>query len=96
MLFSFVLDAQLGFECGVTRLIAKLFELDIVKEKNGILPVKKSYDEACDKLPVDIIQQQLTKSHQMEYEANGQLFHGLKILIPDGTKCPYPTLRKQN
>jgi hypothetical protein len=90
MLFSFVLDAQLGFECGVTRLIAKLFELDIVKEKNGILPVKKSYDEACDKLPVDIIQQQLTKSHQMEYEANGQLFRGLKILIPDGTKISMP------
>jgi len=90
MLLSFVLDAQLGFECGVTRLIAKLFELDIVKEKNGVLPGKKSYDEACDKLPVDIIQQQLTKSHQMEYEANGQLFHGLKILIPDGTKISIP------
>lgn len=86
MLFSFVLDAQLGFKYGVVSLIAKLFELDVVKENNGALPAKKSYDEAVDKVPVDIMQQMLAQSHQLEYDANGQLFHGLKVVIPDGTK----------
>ena len=86
VLFSFVLDAQQGFKCGAARLIAKLFDLEIIKEKNGALPSARSYSEACDKLPVEIIQQQLTKSHLDEYEANGKKFHGLKILIPDGTK----------
>jgi hypothetical protein len=86
VLFSFVLEAQQGFECGVGRLIAKLFELGIVKEKDGALPARKSYDEACAKLPVEIVHQQLKESHQKEYETNGRLFHGLKVLIPDGTK----------
>ena len=86
MLFSFVLDAQLGFKYGVTSLIAKLFELDIVKESNGALPAKKSYNEAVDKIPVDVMQQMLDQSHQLEYGVNGQLFHGLKVIIPDGTK----------
>ena len=86
MLFSFVLDAQQGFESGVVRLIAKLFELGIVAEKNGALPAKKSYDEACAKLPAPIVRQQFRMSHQNEFKANGQTFHGLKVLIPDGTK----------
>ena len=51
VLFSFVFDAQQGFKCGVNRLIAKLFELEIVTESNGALPARKSYDEACAKLP---------------------------------------------
>lgn len=86
MLFSFVLDAQLGFECGVPRLIAKLFELELVKGKNCALPAKESYNEAADKFPVKIMQQALTKSHLLEQKANGKLFHGMKIIIPDGTK----------
>jgi len=86
MLFSFVLDAQQGFECGIVRLIAKLFELGIVAEKNGILPTKKSYNEACAKLPSPIVRQQFRRVHQNEFKANGRTFHGLKILIPDGTK----------
>jgi hypothetical protein len=81
-----VLDAQQGFKCGVSRLIAKLFELGVVKEKNGTLPTVRSYNEACAKLPVEIIQQQLTKSHLDEFAVNGKTFHGLKIMIPDGTK----------
>ena len=81
-----MLDAQQGFKCGVSRLIAKLFELGVVKEKNGALPTAKAYNEACAKLPVEVIQQQLAKSHLDEYEVNGRTFHGLKVLIPDGTK----------
>jgi hypothetical protein len=86
MLFSFVLDAQLGFECGVPRLIAKLFELELVKGKNDALPAKESYNEAAAKLPVEIMQQALVQSHRLEQKANGKLFHGLNIIIPDGTK----------
>lgn len=86
VLFSFVLDAQQGFKCGVTRLISTLFELEIVPERNGTLPVRKSYDEACAKLPADLVRQQLRISHQSEYETNGRTFHGLKVVIPDGTK----------
>ena len=33
--------------------------------------------------------QQLRKSHQSEYETNGCTFHGLKIIIPDGTKVSF-------
>lgn len=86
VLFSLVFDAQQGFECGVGRLIAKLFELGLVRERNGKFPARKSYDEACAKLPADIVWQQLTNSHRSEYETNGRTFHGLKVLIPDGTK----------
>ena len=86
-----MLDAQQGFEHGVGRLIAKLFELEIVKAVNGKLPGRKSYDEACAKLPAEIIQQQLRKSHQNEYETTGCTFRGLKVLIPDGTKISIPS-----
>lgn len=86
ILFSLILNAQHGFKCGPARLIAKLFNLGIIKENKGKLPVKKSYNEALDKLPVDIMQQMLTQSHQLEFKANGQLFHSLKVIIPDGTK----------
>ena len=79
-------DAQQGFECGVGRLIAKLFELGLVRERDGKFPARKSYDEACAKLPADIVWQQLRNSHRSEYETNGRTFHGLKVLIPDGTK----------
>lgn len=48
--------------------------------------MRKSYDEACAKLPAHIVRQQLTNSHRNEYETNGRTFHGLRVLIPDGTK----------
>ena len=73
-----MLNAQQGFDYGVCRLIARLFELGIVGEKDGVLPKRRSYDEACAKLPVAIVQQQLKKSHLSEYEVNGRTFHGLK------------------
>ena len=86
VLFSFILDAQQGFKCGARRLIVKLYELEIVSENNGVLPAKRSYDEACAKLTAEIVHQQLQKSHQIEYETTGETFHGLKVYIPDGTK----------
>ena len=86
MLLSFVLNAQQGFDYGVTRLIARLFELGIVGEKDGALPTSRSYNAACSKLPAAIVQEQMKRSHLGEYEANGRTFHGLKVLIPDGTK----------
>lgn len=91
-----MLDAQHGFEAGVGRLIAKLFELEIIKAVNGKLPVRKSYDEACAKLPVELVHQQLRKSHQKEYETSGCTFHGLKVLIPDGTKIAIPSTQETN
>lgn len=89
-----MLDAQQGFEHGVGRLIAKLFELEIVKAVNGKLPGRRSYDEACAKLPTEIVQQQMRKSHQNEYVTTGCTFHGLKILIPDGTKISMPSTQE--
>ena len=86
ILFSLVLDAQLGFEAGVVRLIARMSQLGIVQEKNGTLPTRKSYNDACANLPVPIISELFRKSHDDEYKANGRTFHGLKVLIPDGTK----------
>ena len=91
VLFSFVLDAQLGFECGVTRLIAKLFELGMIKEKDGRLPWRESYEDACAKLPVEIIRQQIHRSHEVESAAINRTFCGLKVLIPDGTKISMPS-----
>ena len=86
MIFAILLEAQLGFECGTDRIIAKLFELDLVPNSKGVLPTRKAYDNACMKLPVEVFVGILAESHQSEYEANGQLFHGYKVLIPDGTK----------
>jgi hypothetical protein len=86
VLFSFTLAAQQGFKRGSNRLISKLFELEIVPDFKGVLPLRKSYDAACAKLPADIVHQQLRISHQSEYETNGRPFYGLKVLIPDGTK----------
>jgi hypothetical protein len=86
LLFSFLLDAQLGFESGVSRLIARLFELGIVQDRNGTLPSARSYQDACKKLPPQIVHQQLKTSHQNEYKKTGNTFHGLKVIIPDGTK----------
>jgi len=91
VLFSFVLDAQMGFECGASRLIAKLFELEIVHEKNGMLPSSRSYHDACKKLPQHIIYQQLKTSHLYEYKGNGKTFHRFKVIIPDGTKVSMST-----
>ncbi len=91
VLFSFLLDAQLGFECGVSRLIARLFELEIVQERDGTLPSARSYQDACEKLPPDIVYQQFRASHQYEYKENGKTFHNLKVLIPDGTKISMST-----
>ena len=87
---SFILDAQQGFKCGTNRLIAKLFELEVVKENNGTLPKRRSYEDACAKLPAEIVHQQLRKSHHSEYEINGRTFHGLKVIIPDGTIVSLP------
>lgn len=64
-----MLDAQLGFETGVVRLIARLSQLGIVQEKNGALPTRKSYNDACAKLPVPIILELFRKSHEDEYKA---------------------------
>jgi len=86
LLFSFLLDAQWGFECGANRLIAKLFELEIVQDKNGTLPSERSYSDACAKLPQEIVYQQVKMSHQDEYKETGKTFRGLKVIIPDGTK----------
>lgn len=86
-----MLDAQQGFSSGVGRLIAKLAELEVVRAVNGQLPGRRSYDEACAKLPADIVRQQLKKSHSEEYETNGCTYHGLKVVIPDGTKIAIPS-----
>ncbi|WP_222846209.1 transposase [Pontiella sulfatireligans] len=84
-----MLDAQQGFGCGVARLIAKLFELGIVRERDGMLPAREANDEACAKLPADIVRQLHVHSHRNEYGTNGRTFHGLKVLIPDGTKVSF-------
>ncbi len=86
IIFALLLEAQLGFECGVTRIIAKLFELDLVTAKKGVLPSRKAYDNACAKLPVEVLIGILAISHQSEYESTGCLFHEYKVVIPDGTK----------
>ena len=49
------------------------------------LPHRKSFQEACDKVPAEILQQQLRKSHNVEYAAIGKTYKGLKVIIPDGT-----------
>ncbi len=54
-----------------------------------MFPARKSYDQACAKLPADIVRQQLTNSHRNEFKTNGRTFHGLKVLIPDGTKVSF-------
>ncbi len=70
----------------VPRERLQLFELDLVPDRKGILPTRKAYNNACLKLPVEVFVGILAESHQSEYETNGQLFYGYKVLIPDGTK----------
>jgi len=85
-LFALLLDAQEGFRCGVTQLIAKLYEMQVITTNcQNKLPHRKSFQEACDKLPAEIILQQLRKSHNVEYSASGTTYKGLKVIIPDGT-----------
>lgn len=58
----------------------------MVTDKKGVLPSRKAYDNACAKLPVEVLVGILSKIHQSEYESTGRLFHGYKVIIPDGTK----------
>ena len=37
-------------------------------------------------MPPQIVHQQLKTSHQNKYKKNGNTCHGLKVIIPDGTK----------
>ena len=94
IIFALLLEAQLGFECGVNRIIAKLFELDMLSDKKGVLPSRKAYDKACTKLPTKLLVGVLAKTHQSEYDSNGRLFHGYKVIIPDGTKISMMPTRK--
>lgn len=81
-----MLDAQEGFKCGSTQLIAKLYDLQVINANNKKkLPHHKSFEEACDKIPPEIVHQQLRKSHKVEYTAAGKTYNGLKVIIPDGT-----------
>ena len=70
----------------MAQIISKLYELQIIKKgKNGSLPHRRSYEEACEKLPSEVVQDLMRKSHKVEYDSIGKTFKGLKVIIPDGT-----------
>lgn len=71
-------------------MIARLFELGAIPQDNVKLPTEKAFSKACDKLPLEVVTSLLSASHEHEFMDNGRKFHGLKIIIADGTKISLP------
>lgn len=60
--------------------------MQVINENSkGDLPNRKSFQEACNKIPSQIVKQQLYKSHNTEYSDVGETYKGMKVLVPDGT-----------
>jgi hypothetical protein len=70
--------------------LAQLDEMDILPSSLSKLPTVKGFVKACDKLPVQVMKDVVEVSHKEEFSDNGELFHGLKIIITDGTKVSLP------
>lgn len=63
-----------------------MHELGLFPSHISKVPTVKGYSKACDKLPVKVVKKLATDSHINEFEDNGILFKGLKVIITDGTK----------
>ena len=85
-----MLGAQSGFKLGYKQLIARLFELRAIPQSSVKLPTEKAFSKACDKLPLEAVTSLLSASHKHEFTDNGRKFHGLKVIIADGTKISLP------
>jgi hypothetical protein len=87
MILSFIIKGQFGFACGDRKLLSILFARNYLPEKTKEVPKVEAYKQACDKLPPELVEKQVKDSHQLEFSGNGEKYHGMKILIPDGTLC---------
>jgi hypothetical protein len=90
VLFSLLIDAQGGFEAGDERLVAKLYAGKAFSKSLSKPPTAKGYKDACKKLPARIVEQLQKQIHEQEYTAAGETYHGLKVIIVDGTKVSVP------
>lgn len=84
------MKAQRGFACGDKKIVALLFANDCFHVKLEEVPTTKGYKLACDKLPSEYVETLVNDSHQSEFSEFGESFHGLKVIIPDGTLCIVP------
>lgn len=90
MILSFIIKGQQGFACGDRKILSILFFNNYFHKKTKEVPDVKAYQQACDKLPYEIIENFVEKSHQLEFSECGEKYHDMKILVPDGTLCIVP------
>jgi len=90
MVFALLLSAQQGFKLGYKQLISCLFELEMFQKKLTRIPTERAFSNAFDKLPLDILSTLCSETHYQEFKDSGSRFHGLKVIIPDGTKISLP------
>ena len=75
--------AESGFKHGYDCLMAELLTLGLIKKKS---PSVKAYCKALDKIPETALLTFTKLTHEKEFSKRGELYHGMKIVIPDGTK----------
>lgn len=90
MILSFIMKGQRGFACGDRKLLSILFANNYFHKKTEEVPSGQAYKQACDKLPFEFTENLVEESHQLEFSGCGEKYHGMKILIPDGTLCIVP------
>jgi len=79
---------------GVKHIIAHLFLLNIFSKKIKRVPKSGSYNKACDKIPPAVISELAHKAHDLEHRYNGEMYHGMKVIIVDGTKIIIPRTKE--
>jgi hypothetical protein len=96
-MLSFLLNGAEGFSLGVSHLLSKMFILGLFGKLKKV-PTKKNYNKACDKITPAIINELVKKSYRLEADEKEETFHGLTVLITDGTHVILPrteeTLKK--
>ena len=90
MILSFIIKGQRGFACGDKKLLSILFANNYFHKKTEDVPTVTAYKQTCDKLPAEFAKILVKESHQLEFSECGENYHGMKILIPDGTLCIVP------
>lgn len=88
-ILSFILNGTSGFSFGVSHLLSNMFVQGIFGKQKKV-PGKKSYNKACDKITPAIINKLIKKSYQLEAEEKEEKFHGLTVLLTDGSHIILP------
>lgn len=90
MILSFIIKGQRGFACGDRKLLSIMFAKNLFNKETKKVPKVEAYKQACDKLPAEFAETLVGESHRLEFSDHGEKYHGMKILVPDGTLCIVP------